>query len=106
MKLDGSALSDAMSADFAGIAELFANDNQGFAYRLKAAMTGYLAVDGIVDAREDGLNSRIDSVQNRIATLQVRMELVEKRLRAQYSALDSLLGSMRSTGEYLTQQLG
>jgi flagellar hook-associated protein 2 len=106
MKLDSSALSDAVNADFAGVAELFANDDQGFAYRLKAVMTGYLAVDGLVDAREDGLNSRIDSVQDRIAALQVRMELVEKRLRAQYSALDSLLGSMRSTGEYLTRQLG
>lgn len=106
MTLDAGALTDAVSADFSGVAELFANDDQGFAYRLKAAVTGYLAVDGIVDAREDGLNSRIDSVQDRIAALQVRMELVEKRLRAQYSALDALLGSIRSTGEYLTRQLG
>lgn len=105
MALDASALTDAVGADFAGVAELFAHDDQGFARRLKAAVTGYLAVDGIVDAREDGLNSRIDSVQDRIAALQVRMELVEKRLRAQYSALDSLLGSMRSTGEYLMRQL-
>lgn len=106
MKLDARALSDAERVDFAGVVELFANANQGFAYRLKAAVTGYLAADGIVGAREDGLNSRIHSVQERIATLQVRMELVEKRLRAQYSALDSLLGSMRSTGEYLARQLG
>ncbi len=105
MKLDASALTDAVGADFSGVTELFANDDQGFAYRLKAVVTGYLAVDGIVDARQDGLNSRIDSVQDRIAALQARMELVEKRLRAQYSALDSLLGSMRSTGEYLMRQL-
>ncbi len=105
MKLDGTQLTDALNADFAGVVELFANDSQGFAFRLKALMSSYLGNDGIVDAREDGLNTRIDSVKDRISALEVRMEIVEKRLRAQYSALDSLLGSLRVTGDYLNRQL-
>jgi flagellar hook-associated protein 2 len=106
MKVDSSALSDALDHDLSGVVELFANDDQGFAYRLEALTDNYLATDGVIASREDGLNKRIDSVEDRSAALQVRLELVEKRLRAQYSALDSLLGSLRSTGDYLTRQLG
>ena len=38
--------------------------------------------------------------------LDVRMEAFEKRYRAQFTSLDTLLGSMQTTSSYLTQQLG
>jgi flagellar hook-associated protein 2 len=38
--------------------------------------------------------------------LELRMVAVEKRYRAQFSALDSLLSGMQSTSGFLAQRLG
>jgi flagellar hook-associated protein 2 len=35
----------------------------------------------------------------------LRMEAVEARYRAQFTALDTLLAQMQTTGDFLTQQL-
>ena len=42
---------------------------------------------------------------DREAQLELRLVLVEKRLRAQYTALDTNMGRMQGLSSYLTQQL-
>jgi flagellar hook-associated protein 2 len=105
MALDSSQLETQLAADFNGVSELFANDSQGYAFRLEALAGDYLTTDGVIDAREDGLNSRIDDLDDREAAMEVRLEIVEKRLRSQFSALDALLGQMQGTSSFLTRQL-
>ena len=39
-------------------------------------------------------------------TMQYRLDLKEKALRSQYAALDGLVGQLRSTSQFLSQQLG
>ena len=56
-------------------------------------------------ARADGLNATIKSLGDQRDRLSIRLDATEKRLRAQYSALDSLIASMNTTSSYLTQQL-
>lgn len=105
LTLDSTKLDTAINTDFSGLAELYANDNQGYAYRLKAATDSILSVDGLVDSREDGLNTTIKNFDSRIEREEFRLQLVEKRLRSQFTALDTLVGTLSATGNFLNQQL-
>jgi flagellar hook-associated protein 2 len=79
--------------------------NSGFATRLRELTDQLLSTDGRIEASKKGLNSRIDANGDREGQLQRRLELVEKRLRAQYTALDGTMGRMTGLSQYLTQQL-
>lgn len=108
MKLnaDTMTLEDALKTDFNGVAELFGNDPAGFANRLKGVLDQFLAGDDSpIKAREDGINARIDGIDDRISSMEYRLEIIQKRYQAQFSALDTLLGQMQATSNYLAQQL-
>lgn len=105
LTLDSSKLNDAIGSDLNSVSDLFANDDQGYAFRLYDFMDGLTESDGLIDAREDGINARIEDVQESVANLQVRLVSTERRLRAQYTALDSAVANMQATSNFLTQQL-
>jgi len=101
-----TALVSALDVDFASVSELFANDDQGVAFRFDAVAETLLADDGIIDSREGGLNKLISDIQGKQLDFEARLELKEKALRSQYAALDGLLGSLNSTSQFLFPQLG
>ncbi len=103
--LDSSKLTSAISADYDSVSQLFANDSQGVAFRLDTLMDQYLQSDGLIDNRQDGLNSRIDSNSDDQERVNYRLELIEGRYLKQFSALDLLISESNSTSSYLTQQL-
>lgn len=103
--LDSADLESAIASDFSGLAELFAHDNQGYLFRVDALIDGFVQADGLIDIREDGLNSRIDVTGQRIADMEFRLELREQRLRNQFTALDTLMGQLQGTSDFLSQQL-
>ncbi len=105
LKLNSTTLSTAVKDDRNAVSDLFANDDQGYAFRLDALMGSVLGSDGLIDAREDGVNSSISRIQDGIESMGQRLKIVESRLRAQFTALDSLVASMQTTGNFLTQQL-
>jgi len=105
LELNSTDFTEALDADFASVAELFANDDQGFAFRMEALADTMLDTDGIIDSREDGLKERIDRLQDGQADIERRLELKERALRSQYAALDSLVGSLQNTSSFLLQQL-
>jgi flagellar hook-associated protein 2 len=105
MALDASRLDDAVETDFVAVADVFAKADAGYAYRLEDLAYDYLLADGIVDAREEGLGDRLELFQSRIEATERRLTIVEQRYRTQFAALDSLLGSMRSTSDFLTRGL-
>lgn len=97
---------DALDTDFSSVSELFSHDDQGYAFRFEALADSLLDTDGLIDSREDGLNTRIRDVQDDQLDLEYQLELKEKALRSQYAALDGLLGSLNNTSQFLFQQLG
>lgn len=105
MAFDSAKFLEALDEDFGGIAQLFANDNQGYAFRLEKLASGMLDTDGLLDARTDGLNASIRQSQHRQEDLAFRLTRIEQRYRNQFSALDTLLGQMQVTSNYLTQQI-
>ena len=103
LQLDSSDLTTALDTDFAGVAQVFANDDQGYAFRFQAIADSILEDDGLIDAREDGLNSRVSTLEDGQADLERRLEQREIALRREYAALDQLLGSLQSTSSFLFQ---
>jgi flagellar hook-associated protein 2 len=79
--------------------------SRGYAYKLDQLIDAYLAGDGALASRTDGINRSIQDIARTRETLSRRLEGVEARLRAQFSALDTLISSMTSTSNFLTQQL-
>ncbi len=78
---------------------------RGFAAQFADLAKSFLEDDGLVDGRTDGLDRSIKDIAKRRETLNLRLEVVEKRYRAQFTALDAMLSSMQSTSSFLEQQL-
>jgi flagellar hook-associated protein 2 len=79
--------------------------SQGYAYQLNNLAAALVGKDGLITGRTDGLNVTIKSVAKSRDAFTTRLEAMEKRYRAQFTALDTMLASMQSTSSYLTQQL-
>ncbi|WJW74582.1 flagellar filament capping protein FliD [Thiohalobacter sp. IOR34] len=105
LTLDTSVLSDALDSDYDGVAELMANDDQGYAFRLEAVAKELLDIEGVIETRTDGIDTRIDTLDDRIANMEYRLEGIEARYRSQFTALDTLLSQLQTTSNYLSQQL-
>ncbi len=105
MSIESDDLRSAVTTNLDSVAELFSDDDQGFAFRLSELMESMLDDDGLLDAREDGLNAQIESTQDAADSFTLRLEMIEARYRAQYAALDTLMSSLTATSNYLDQQL-
>ncbi|MFZ3043283.1 MAG: flagellar filament capping protein FliD [Thiobacillus sp.] len=81
------------------------NYSQGYATTLNNWSTTVLASDSIIAARTEGIGRSITDIDKRRTDLQARLVNIEKRYRAQFTALDTMLSSMNTTSSFLTQQL-
>ena len=77
----------------------------GYAYQLNTYLGTVLNDDGSLKARTNGIDSSIKNLDQRQLQLEARLVQVERRYRAQFSALDGMLSSMNATSAFLTQQL-
>ena len=105
MLVDAGRLADALGTDPAEVIALFTHGTEGLPARLQAAADALTQSDGLIAGREEGLNSRVRSLESQQLRYERRLELVEQRLRAQFTALETLVSQMQSTSSYLTQQL-
>lgn len=78
---------------------------QGYAYKLNTLASSFLSGTGAIPSRTDGINNSIKDIGNRRDALNRRLVDIEKRYRAQFTALDTLISSMTTTSNFLTQQL-
>lgn len=95
LTINGGATGDRGTVSFA----------RGFAARFTDLAKTFLEDDGLLDGRTDSLDRSIKDIAQRREALNVRLETIEKRYRAQFTALDAMLSSMQSTSTYLEQQL-
>lgn len=81
------------------------NYSLGYAYRLDALADQLLGTSGPLSSRTTGINNTITDINNRRDDLNRRLIGIEARYRSQFSALDTLMGQLRTTSDFLTQQL-
>ncbi|MBL1292447.1 MAG: flagellar filament capping protein FliD [Thiotrichales bacterium] len=105
LALDADALTTALNADFRGVSNLFADPTQGYVTRLQDIAEFLVQTGGLIDSREEGVNTRIDNFDARIEQFELRLISIERRLTTQFSALDTLLSSLNNTSRFLTSSL-
>lgn len=79
--------------------------SKGLAERLSDWIGSLSEEGGALASRTEGLNSRKKRLDSQEDKINLRLEQVEKRYRAQFTALDTMLASMQQTSAYLSQQL-
>jgi flagellar hook-associated protein 2 len=78
---------------------------RGYAYQLDKLLGNMLDTDSLIAGRLGGIGSSIEDIGDRRQAMISRLESVEKRLRAQFTALDIAMARMQQTSNFLTQQL-
>ena len=110
MVLSATKLDNAL-ANPTELKKLFANtdllvpSNNGIARQIRVMADSFLSVDGSLSTRADGLRTRLDSNKSQQDKLTDRVAQIEKRLRAQYTALDTQMATLNSLSSYVTQQV-
>jgi flagellar hook-associated protein 2 len=77
----------------------------GFADRLSRLLDEFLSSGGAIASRTGGIDRSIKDLDGRRGELNRRLADIEKRYRAQFTALDGLISRMQATSTFLTQQL-
>ncbi len=104
LEVDSSKLDSVMSTDYTAVSQLFSSEN-GLAKSLDSVLERYISSDGILTARQDGLQTNIESLDSDREQLNRRLASLDARYRAQFTAMDILVAQLTSLGDYMTQQL-
>jgi flagellar hook-associated protein 2 len=110
MTVNASKLANALG-NVAEVKKLFSNGSltdptlDGFGKRFRVVTDAMLGVDGSLTTRTDGLGQQLQRNQRDQDSLQLRLDGIEKRMRAQYTALDATMAQLNSQSAYVTQQI-
>jgi flagellar hook-associated protein 2 len=104
LKIDEARLSAALNSEFGSVASILGAED-GVAASMYKRLDAVLESDAQLALRNDSLTKQISALAKDREAVDLRMEAVEKRYRAQFTALDALLVQMQATGNFLTQQL-
>ncbi|KEA64318.1 Flagellar hook-associated protein FliD [Marinobacterium lacunae] len=103
--VDESDLNSALANNLDGVAALFSGDN-GLATTLETKINIYTQDNtGLLDSRVDRLNGQIDDVEKQADDLAEWLDSYEERLYSQFNAMDTLVASINSQGDFLISTL-
>ena len=105
LTIDETVLSNSLGTDFDAVADLFADEDDGFATRLDAVLEPFLETGGRIESRTDTLDAEIELIADQREALDLRLASVEARYLRQFSALDSIISELTSTSDFLAGQL-
>lgn len=97
-------LDEALTSGFQHFADMFAGEN-GIAKAFEETLKPYTGNDGLFRTTQNSLQEQIAGTEDDIDSFEYRMEEYERRLRKQYTALDSNLAELNASGDYLRNQL-
>lgn len=107
LAIDSTKLQAALDDPSKDLSTLFiaSGTNTGYAAAMDKAIDALLDTDGVISGRTDGINNSIRDLGKQRDALERRMQDTEKRLRAQFTALDAAVSRMQNTSTYLQRQL-
>jgi flagellar hook-associated protein 2 len=112
LQMDSSDLADALVDDAEAVKNFFHDtdaegDEIGLTAKLENYINGLIATGtGIVEVREDGLESSLDTLSDRIDAFNDRMEMRETYYIRMFTRLDVALQQAESQMSWLSSQLG
>lgn len=79
--------------------------SSGLIFRFGQLTKQVLGAEGPLTTRQEGIQASIKRNADRISSMETRLEQTEKRLRAQYQALDANMAKVSALGSYMSSQL-
>ena len=107
LAIDSAKLSSALTDTSKNLRSLFSTngENKGYGALVDIAIGRILSPVGLLPGHTNSINSSISDIAKQRVTVNARLAVIEKRYRAQFTALDVAVASMTSTSNFLTQQL-
>ena len=78
---------------------------KGISSSLNTLVKGFLAADGILDARLDGLDASIEDINKQREALDSKAVALEARYRAKFNGLETIISQMNTTQSFLSSAL-
>jgi flagellar hook-associated protein 2 len=78
------------------------NFSRGFAGTFTGLIDNFLKTNGLIKTRETSLTKDIDKVKTDLTALDRRSQSYRARLQSQFSAMETIVRSLKSTGTFLT----
>ncbi|SDZ79917.1 flagellar hook-associated protein 2 [Desulfuromusa kysingii] len=106
ISVDSETLDAALATDMDGVLALFAGDDEtdGIADLMYAYLDSETdSDDGISARRKDSNDANIDRLNSRIELMEIRLETREEYLRAQFTAMETLMSEMETQSSYLSE---
>ncbi|NMG04260.1 flagellar filament capping protein FliD [Azoarcus taiwanensis] len=101
LSIDSAKLDKALEEDYEAVLRLTTNVGEIF----KSSLDTVVGSTGTISGLTDSLNRMIKDLDSQRSILNQRLTNIEERYRKQFTALDTLVASMKDTSNYLTQQL-
>jgi flagellar hook-associated protein 2 len=98
-----TTLGNALSADLAGVGNLFGGTN-GIATQLNNLITTYTGPGGLLSSINQGLQTSLTNVNNEQTQLNAELATYSATLTAQYNAMDTAVAALKETQTYLTAE--
>lgn len=76
--------------------------SRGFAGTFTGLIDNFLKTNGLIKTRETSLSKDVDKVKTDLSTVDRRSKSYRARLQAQFSAMEGIVRSLKSTGTFLT----
>ncbi|AOK45603.1 flagellar hook protein FliD [Burkholderia sp. MSMB617WGS] len=103
--VDQAKLTAALTNNPSSVATLF-NATNGVGAQLNNTINGYVQANGIFDIRTNALNKDLSSIAQQQAQLATYSSQLTTQYNAQFTALDTLMATMNTNSNYLTQLFG
>lgn len=107
LTFDETAFAEKFAADPVGVRKLLGavSGTDGIGQRFATLIEPYTQVNGLLASRKDMAASELRTIQSSIDTFDTRMEAKQKRLEAQFAAMESALDKQNKMGSALSNQL-
>lgn len=104
-KLDAALAKPAELRKLMSASDTSTDTSSGIVYRFKQLTDRVLDVEGPLETRTAGIQSSITRNAKRVDAIDDRLAQTEKRLRAQYQALDTAMSKANALGSYVNTQM-
>lgn len=104
LKIEDTKLDAALKNNFDAVGSFFLGDG-GLAKRLDGQVSAYSQTGGILSQRMQALESTRSDIKKQTEELTLRVDSMQKRLLAQFNAMDSLVGQLNGTSSQLQNTL-
>jgi flagellar hook-associated protein 2 len=107
LTIDSTKLAAATTDPTKDLSKLFAATatGNGYGYQMDVLVGKLLSPVGIMADRTNSFGKSVKDIGTQRDTVNARLVEIEKRYRAQYTALDTLIANLTTTSTFLTQQL-